>query len=94
MIAGARGLRWPGLARPAGRARLNRQWAQGLMCIRAAILNPPKNLKVFDELSEHINQCWQVMYYLTVFKMLGKTFFPTIFTIFIKKIFYFIAIYI
>ena len=32
------------------RARLSQEWVQGLMCIRAPILNCPKNLNIFDEL--------------------------------------------
>ena len=40
------------------RARLSQEWAQGLMYIRAPILNHPKNLNIFDALCEHINQCW------------------------------------
>ena len=31
---------------PSVRARLNQQWAQGLMCIRATILYHPENLKI------------------------------------------------
>ena len=32
------------------RARLSQEWAQGLMCIRAPILNRPRNLNILDEL--------------------------------------------
>ena len=36
------------------RARLSQEWAQGLMCIQAPILNRPKNLNIFDELKRII----------------------------------------